>query len=205
MTHLGVGDLEGARRVMTDAAKTFDPAALVAYVATYRDLGWVLDDDQRNLLMRLQPAVFDDDRSAWSISLAQEAWLRGDEAGVRLYAEEARKAFEEQLRASPDDDQRHVLLGLALAYLGRKDEAIRHGQRGLELAPVARDWALGSYNVHQLARIYTVVGEQEKALDHLESLLKMPYYLSPAWLKIDPNFAPLRSNPRFQKLVAGAR
>jgi hypothetical protein len=57
----------------------------------------------------------------------------------------------------------------------------------------------------QLARIYTVVGEQEKALDHLESLLKMPYYLSPAWLKIDPNFAPLRSNPRFQKLVAGAR
>jgi len=155
--------------------------------------------------MRLQPAVFDDDRSAWSISLAQEAWLRGDEAGVRLYAEEARKAFEEQLRASPDDDQRHVLLGLALAYLGRKDEAIRHGQRGLELAPVARDWALGSYNVHQLARIYTVVGEQEKALDHLESLLKMPYYLSPAWLKIDPNFAPLRSNPRFQKLVAGAR
>jgi tetratricopeptide (TPR) repeat protein len=191
--------------VLAEAAQKVDPAVLVAYVATYRDLCWVLDDDKRNLLMRLQPAVFDDDRSAWGISLAQEAWFRGDAAAVRLYAEEARKAFEAQLRESPDDDQRHVLLGLALAYLGQKDEAIRHGLRGLELAPVARDWALGSYNVHQLARIYTVVGEQEKALDHLESLLKMPYYLSPAWLKIDPNFAPLRNNPRFQKLVAGAK
>ncbi len=58
---------------------------------------------------------------------------------------------------------------------------------------------------HQLARIYIIVGEPEKALDQLEPLLRIPYYLSPGWLKIDPNFAPLRSNPRFQKLVAGAR
>ena len=49
-----------------------------------------------------------------------------------------------------------------------------------------------------------LVGEPEKALDRLEPLLKIPYYLSPGWLNIDPNFDSLRQNPRFQKLVAGS-
>jgi hypothetical protein len=55
----------------------------------------------------------------------------------------------------------------------------------------------------QLARIYLLVGEPETALDQLEPLLRIPYYLSPGWLRIDPTFDPLRNNPRFKKLVAG--
>ena len=43
------------------------------------------------------------------------------------------------------------------------------------------------------------------ALDRLEPLLKIPYALSPGWLKIDPNFDPLRKNARFQKLIPGAK
>jgi hypothetical protein len=54
-----------------------------------------------------------------------------------------------------------------------------------------------------LPRIYVLIGEPEKALDQLEPLLRMPYYLSPAWLKIDPSFEPLRTHPRFRKLVEG--
>jgi len=55
------------------------------------------------------------------------------------------------------------------------------------------------------SRIYILVGEPEKALDQLEPLLKIPYWLSPAWLEIDPNFDPLWKNPRFQKLVATSK
>jgi hypothetical protein len=51
--------------------------------------------------------------------------------------------------------------------------------------------------------MYLLVGEPEKALDQLEPLLKMPYYLSPGWLCINPTFAPLKGNPRFEKLIAG--
>ena len=136
--------------------------------------------------------------------LAQTYALRGNMAKARVYADSARLAFEQQLQASPQDAQRHVLLGLALAYLGQKAAAIREGQRGVALLPISRDAFLGPYVQHQLARIYLLVGEPEKALDQLEPLLKIPYYLSPGWLKIDPNFAPLRGNPRFERLVNGS-
>jgi len=107
------------------------------------------------------------------------------------------------VRETPENGQRHVLLGTALAYLGRKADAIREGERAVALLPISRDAWIGAYIQHQLARIYLLVGEPEKALDQLEPLLKIPYFLTPAWLRIDPTFAPLKGNPRFEKLVAG--
>jgi TolB-like protein/tetratricopeptide (TPR) repeat protein len=200
---LGEGDLAGAWAVLKAAPKQVEPTALVAYVANRNDIVWVLEDEQRELLLRLTPRAFDDDKGVWGICLAQASALRGDAANAHAYAEEARKAFEEQLRATPENAQRHVLLGLALAYLGRREEAIREGQRAVAIDPVSKDAILGPYFQHELVRIYMIVGEPEKALDQLEPLLKIPYFLSPGWLKIDPNFDPLRKNPRFQKLVAG--
>ena len=171
----------------------------------YWDLVWVLDEEQRDLLLRLTPTAFDGDRAQWAFCLMQAYVLRGDQENFRKSAEEARKGIEDQLRGAPQNATLRATLGLTLAYLGRKEEAIREGLRGVDLTPVSKDAFVGPYYQHQLARIYMLAGEPEKALDQLEPLLKIPYYLTPGWLKIDPNFDPLRNNPRFQKLVASGK
>jgi eukaryotic-like serine/threonine-protein kinase len=204
MTFLSEGDLPGARASLQASAPHVEPAVLISFVANYFDLSWVLDESQRKILLRLTPSAFDDDRGFWGLSLAQADALGKDAANLRLHAGEAARAFEEHLRATPDDGQLHGYLGVSLAYLGRKDEAIREGRRGTSLLPLSKDGVNGAYVQHLLAKIYTLIGEPEKALDQLEPLLKVPYLLSPGWLKIDPNFDPLRKNPRFQKLVGGA-
>ena len=203
MVYLAQGDLAGARAVLRGAPKEVEPTDLVAGVATFWDLYWVLDEGQQRLLLRLTPTAFDDNRGAWGLALAETYALRGDSARARVYADSARVAYAEQLRATPQDAQLHALHGVALAYLGRTAEAIQEGERGLALLPITKDAYSGAYNQHQLVRIYLLVGEPEKALDRLEPLLKIPYYLSPGWLRIDPTFASLRGNPRFERLVAG--
>jgi Flp pilus assembly protein TadD len=200
---LAEGHLDSARAVIRGFEGRIDPATLLIYLATYQDLGWMLDDEQQRLVLALPPSAFDNDRGNWGIIRTQLYQLRGDRGRTATYADSARIAFAEDSRATPEDAQRHALLGVALAYLGRKAEAVREGRRGVELRPISRDAALGPYMQLQLVRIYLLVGEPDKALGQLEPLLRMPYYLSPGWLRIDPTFDPLRTNPRFRKLVEG--
>jgi eukaryotic-like serine/threonine-protein kinase len=201
MVRLAMGDLPGARAELRAAPKEVEQTALVSYVANYWDLFWLLEEDQQRLLLRLRPDAFDGDRAVWGLALAQTYALRGDAAKSRIYADSARIAFEEQLKDLPDDAQRHALLGLALAYQGRKAEAVREGERGVAMRPTTEDGYNGPYYQHQLVRIYALVGEPDKALDQLETLLKVPYYVSPGWLRVDPAFDSLRKLPRFHKLV----
>jgi serine/threonine protein kinase/Tfp pilus assembly protein PilF len=202
---LAQGELAQARAIINAAPKEVDPTSLVAFVANYQDLIWVLDEKQQQLLLRLTPSAFDDSRSSWGIVLAQTYALQGDMVKARAYADSSRRATEHGLRERSQDGQRRAFLGLALAYLGQKAAAVREGQRALALLPPTRDAYFGPYIQHQLARIYLLVGEPEKALDQLEPLLSFPYPLSPGWLRIDPNFDPLRTHPRFQKLLQGKR
>jgi tetratricopeptide (TPR) repeat protein len=201
MVYLAQGDLDGARAAIRAAPAEVEPTALVSFFGNYWDLYWALDDAQQQLLLRLPLSAYDNDRGTWGIVRAQMHYLRGDRAKARVYADSARVGFEETLRATPDDPQRQVLLGLALAYLGRKAEAMKAGERAAALPQASADGYTGPYLQHQLARIYLLVGEPEKALDRLEPLLKIPYFLSPAWLRIDPTFEPLRQHPRFRRLV----
>ena len=203
MVELAQGDLAAARRVLASAPPELDSTTLVAMMGNYWDLYWVLDDAQQRQLLTLGPAAFDDDRGAWAWVLAQTYGLRGDSARARAYADTARVALEEQIRAAPEDPQRRVVYGLVLATLGRAADGVREAERGAALLPMERDAYVGAYLQHQLARVYLVTGQPGRALDTLAPLLRLPYYLSPGWLRIDPTFAPLRSTPRFERLATG--
>ncbi|HUR95004.1 MAG TPA: BTAD domain-containing putative transcriptional regulator [Gemmatimonadales bacterium] len=202
MVAIARGDLDSARAIVRAAAERIDPAALYPFFAGYQDMYWVLDDAQQRQVLASAPSAFDDDRGSWGLVQAELSELRGDRRRATDYADSARLALEEQSRAAPDDGQRHALLGLALAYLGRKADAVREGLRGVALMPISRDAYFGPYNQLQLVRIYLLTGEPEHALDQLEPLLRIPYYLSPGWLRLDPTFEPLRTHPRFRRLLA---
>ena len=200
---LARGDLDSARTVVKRTETQIDPGTLLPFMALYQDLYWVLDDEEQRQVLAAPPIAFDNDRASWGIVRAEIYHLRGDRAHAAIYADSARLAFLEQTRSEPDDGQRRVLLGLSLAYLGRKADAVREGLAGVKLIPISDNGLTGPYVQLQMVRIYLLVGESEKALDQLEPLLKVPFYLSPGWLRIDPTFVPVRKNPRFQKMVEG--
>jgi serine/threonine-protein kinase len=194
------GDVEPVRRIgAAPAGVTSDE--MLAYLSQFEELYWGLDDGQQRRVLELGPEMFEGDRAAWALVRAHLHRLRGEPAKARVWADSARAHFETQVRDSPDDPQRLVQHGVALAYLGRRAEAIRDGRRAVELLPPSKDMYFGPYIQHQLVRIYLALGEHEAALDTLEPLLGMPYTLTPAWLRIDPMFDPIRAHPRFARLV----
>ena len=99
----------------------------------------------------------------------------------------------------------HAYLGLAYAGLGRREEAIREGKEAVRMMPISKDAVMGPELVSYLADIYMRCGEHEAAIDQLETLLSLPgYYMTANILRIDPLWDPIRSNPRFKRLVEGS-
>ncbi len=199
-TYAEEGDLAGARAAVEAVPKEVQPTTLVAYSVAYA-LPWVLDASQRDLLLRLTPTAFGEDRASWANALASEYWLRGKRAEARQFAEEARKDCLERLEERSDDPWIRGRLGAILALLGQSGEAVREGERAVELAP--EPWE-GGGALYNLALVHTRLGNSEPAVDALERLLKTPYFVTPGWLRVDPNFDPLRGNPRFEKLTQGS-
>jgi eukaryotic-like serine/threonine-protein kinase len=199
---LQLGDLAGARQVIQRETATADPTATVAYLGQYYDLGWVLDSAESVRLLATRPEAFDGDTAAWAIVLAQQYAFRGDRVHQRAYAEIGRAVSVRQIAETGSDPQRHVFLGLMLAYLGRDAEAVKEAERAAAIVAAGPNKLPVPYIDHQIARVYLEAAQPERALDVLERLMAEPYYLTPAWLRIDPNFAPLHGNPRFERLAA---
>jgi TolB-like protein/Flp pilus assembly protein TadD len=196
------GDLPHARRVIRSAYTRVDRDAFLPILARYGDLYWVADEADRRRMEELSPVAFTD-RAAWALLQAELRWLRGDSSGMRAYADTARVEFERVLRSAPDEPETIGLRGLALAYLGRHEEGARDIARARSLHPIERGRIGGVYLLELQARAHVLAGRREEAMDALELILREPYFITPAWLRVDPAYAPLKGNPRFEKLLAG--
>jgi TolB-like protein/Tfp pilus assembly protein PilF/class 3 adenylate cyclase len=138
-----------------------------------------------------------------SIALAQ-----GDIAGAQKYFEDAQPVFENAVKEAPLSAIRHANLGWLYAFMGRKEDAIREGRRAVELKPESKDAVDGVIVNCYLALIYARVGEKDLAFQLLERLLKTPgavdsvdYSITINDLKHRWEWDPIRSDPRFQKLL----
>jgi tetratricopeptide (TPR) repeat protein len=95
-----------------------------------------------------------------------------------------------------------AILALAYSRLGRHQDAIRLGERAAALLPVERDAVSGPFLLSNLAIIYMGAGQPDRAIAILERLLTVPGWITPAELRADPIWAPLRGHPRFRAISA---
>lgn len=140
---------------------------------------------------------------AWYEAVIARAAGDGEKAHASFAA--ARKALEQRLTIKPDDARTIAVLAQVDAGLEEKERAIAEGRRAVELMPLSRDAYDGMLVLQGLAQVYTWTGETDKALELVRQLMNIPGYLTYGYLKVDPSWDPLRSDPRFQEFVASLR
>jgi tetratricopeptide (TPR) repeat protein len=143
------------------------------------------------------------------VALAFMLRLDGDAAGANIMAEQARDTLEQLYKDQPSSSIIPVLLSQASAIVGEKDLALKIAERAVMLLPRAKDAVAGPSLEENLAFIQTIFGENSRAITTLADLLKTPYRnwndyftvpITPALLRLDPIWDPLRADPAFQKL-----
>lgn len=118
-----------------------------------------------------------------------------------IYFDSARLVGEARVLAKPGNAFYHSDLALAYAGLGKKEEAIREAGLGVELLPVSIDNMNGVEILRYQCEVYTLVGEQEAAIELVEYLLEHPSMLQIHDVRVSPYFDPLREHPRFKALL----
>ena len=167
----------------------------------------------RLLQARLAQVRYDSqfEKASYQAWLAFTQRLAGDTAGAKLTAEQARNTLEQLYRDQPDNARRASIaasLSLAYAGMGRKDSALEAAERAVMVLPRAKDAVDGPSLEENLALIQTIFGENSRAISTLTHLLETPHKswvygeapITPALLRLDPIWDPLRADPAFQRL-----
>jgi len=138
---------------------------------------------------------------------AQE--VAGDRAAAQETWRQARSELEPFLKEQPENDNLMEDLALTNMALGDKAAALALSERAMAAVPLEKDALNGPGSIEILARVAARLGEPDRAIATLQKLLSIPYIgvlaenvpLTPALLRLDPMFDPLRNDPRFQKLA----
>jgi serine/threonine protein kinase/Flp pilus assembly protein TadD len=149
----------------------------------------------------------EDNETDNQLLLAETQRLAGDTAGAKVTARPARTTYEQLYKDQPNDAYLAMALSQAYAVMGEKDLALKLAEQAIMLFR-ARDPLRTHSAQEQLAMIQTMVGENSRAISILTELLQKPYWshhysptaITPAHLRLDPMWDPLRADPAFQKL-----
>jgi TolB-like protein/Tfp pilus assembly protein PilF len=162
----------------------------------------------KEILAKPDPALgyFNGELRFW-LGWAQE--VAGDHAAAQESWQQARSELEPFLKEQPENF--FLIADLALTNMGLDDKAaaLRLSEQAMATVPIERDALLGPTPIETLARVAAQMGEHDRAIAALQKLLSIPsssalvtgnLTLTPALLRLDPMFDPLRNDPRFQKL-----
>src|SRR5438067_1112698 len=131
------------------------------------------------------------------------ARLRGAEPAARAELADARTQLGQIVRDQPDYAVALCAIGVVDAALGNKEDAIREGQRAVELMPPSKNAIDGARMIQYLAVSHAWTGDKERAIERLAEAAKLPgSHVTYGYLRLHPVWAPLRGDPRFEAIVA---
>jgi TolB-like protein/Flp pilus assembly protein TadD len=131
-------------------------------------------------------------------------WLvAGDSARVHAYADSQVVQRAASLARDTTDVLARTNYADALSTAGRHADALRELDRAMREMPASRDVVANNGIQITLAFALARAGRSDEALDLFERLMQPPSLLTGPVLSLFPDLAPLRGNPRFQRLIAG--
>jgi TolB-like protein/class 3 adenylate cyclase/Tfp pilus assembly protein PilF len=204
------GDLPRAAALLA----LFQPSAADAQALETQVYQAILERRPGQIIPRLKEILAKPDPALGSITgdlrfylgWAQE--VAGDHTAAEESWRQARSELEPFLKEQPENFSLIGDLALVSMGLGDKAAAFKLIERAMALIPVEKDAVAGPIPIEILARVSARMGEPDRAIAALQKLLSIPYDgalaqnvpLTPALLRLDPMFDPLRNDPRFQKL-----